>query len=353
MIAVNSTQFDAVRCASGPSGTTAITQRACVVLESDRSMKQTIKQLVQANRDAALACKTAADVNRFIIKIACKTQQRWGKAVKAIVDLGGVDYYAARDQARAGAAKTLRQSCSHEVELYVDAKARCQRFAICNRAGKSVWYGIFFEDDQSFSYGDRNEQSACECAAARKAIWFASKIKESVGATAIRLILKVDAQWLTTLAGKAAILGSDARRFGIDLDMQWISGVSNPADRWTTAGGYKKWSDNDLAALARPVDECGSVIEPEPVAAPEIHQELEPDRVTEPMVTVTATTPEPMAETINREDERRTKWFAAHGAEWPGMRDAWKSEGLSSSARDSRLNKIISEWSAVGEAVSK
>lgn len=308
----------------------------------------TIKQLVEAQRERALACKTAAEITQFIISIGCKTQQRWGKAVAAIVEIGGVDYYAVRDEARESAAKNLRQSVSHEIELYVDAKARCQRYAICDRAGKGVWFGIFFEDDQSFSYGDRTEQSACECAAARKAIWFASKVKESVGASAIRLVLKVDAQWLMTRNGKAAILGSDARRFGIDLDIQWISGASNPADRWTTASGFKKWSDNDLVALARPVDECGSVIEPEPIQSP-----VEPERVIEPPVTATATTPEPAVETINREDERRTAWFAANGAEWPTMRDAWKAEGLSSSARDKRLNKIISEWSAVGEAVSK
>ena len=211
--------------------------------------------MVEANREAALAAKTPAEIKAFIESIGCATKQRWNKAVAAIIEVGGVDYYAARGEVRAASADALRAAVTHEVTLHVDAKARCQRFAICDEAGKVVWYGIFFEDDRSFSYGDRNEQSACECAAASKAIWFASKIKEALGATAIKLNLKVDANWLCTLAGKASVLTSDARRFNIALNCEWSPGTSNPADEWTTASGFKKWSDNDLAALARPISE--------------------------------------------------------------------------------------------------
>jgi hypothetical protein len=210
----------------------------------------TTKQLVEQSKDAALAAKTPAEIKAFIESIGCGTKQRWGKAVAAIIEIGGTDYYAARGEVRAATMESLRQSVSHEVCLHVDAKARCQRFAICDCEGEILWFGIFFEDDKSFSYGDRNEQSACECAAARKAIWLASKIKEACGAAAIRLTLKVDAQWLCTLSGKASILASDARRFNIELNMEWISGVSNPADKWTTASGYKRWNDEPIAQLA-------------------------------------------------------------------------------------------------------
>lgn len=206
-------------------------------------MKKTTKQLVQEHTARVKIFKDTQEIKAFIAEIGCNTQQRWSKAVAAIIEFGGPDYYALRGEVRAASAEQLRADVTHEVTLFVDAKARCQRFAICNDAGKVAWYGVFFEDDQSFSYGDRNEQSACECAAARKAIWFASKIKEAAGAKAIRLHLNVDAQWLCTLAGKAMILASDARRFNIDLDMNWISGTSNPADQWTTASGYKKWNE--------------------------------------------------------------------------------------------------------------
>lgn len=215
--------------------------------------KLTVKETVEKNREAALAAKTPAEIKAFIESIGCATQQRWGKAVAAIIEIGGVDYYAARGEQRAATAEQLRSAVTHETTLFVDAKARCQRFGICDADGDVVWHGIFFEDDQSFSYGDRNEQSACECAAARKAIWLASKIKEAVGAPALRLNLKVDAQWLCTGGGKATILQSDARRFNIDLNLEWIPGTENPADEWTTAGGFKKWNEEPLAELALPI----------------------------------------------------------------------------------------------------
>ena len=210
--------------------------------------------MVDARQAEALACKTPAELKAFIESIGCGTKQRWNRAVAAIIEIGGPDYYALRGETRAATANQLRRTVTHAVELFVDAKARCERFAICDAAGEVAWFGRFFEDDQSFSYGDRNEQSACECAAARKAIWFASKIKEAIGATALRLNLKVDAQWLCTGGGKAAILQSDARRFNIELNVEWISGTSNPADKWTVATGFKKWSDNRLERFAMPVD---------------------------------------------------------------------------------------------------
>lgn len=214
---------------------------------------KTTKQLVSEHTERVKSFKSTQEISAFIAEIGCKTQQRWGKAIAAIIEAGGPDYYALRGETRAATAADLSASVTHEVELFVDAKARCQRFAICNNFGQPTWYGIFFEDDQSFSYGDRNEQSACECAAARKAIWLASKIKEASGAKAIRLILNVDAQWLCTLAGKASILASDARRLNVDLVMNWIPGTSNPADRWTTASGFKRW--NEALPVANPVQE--------------------------------------------------------------------------------------------------
>lgn len=209
--------------------------------------------MVAEHADRVKGFKSTQEIKAFIEEIGCKTQQRWCKAIAAIIEVGGPDYYALRGEKRASTAETLRNSVTHEVELFVDAKARCQRFAVCGADEKVAWFGIFFEDDQSFSYGDRNEQSACECAAARKAIWFASKIKEAVGATAIKLTLNVDANWLCTLAGKASVLATDARRFNIELIMNWISGTSNPADQFTTANGFKKWSDNDLQSFAKTI----------------------------------------------------------------------------------------------------
>jgi hypothetical protein len=66
--------------------------------------------------------------------------------------------------------------------------------------------------------------------------------------------LNVDAQWLTTGGGKSTILQSDARRFNVELILNWIAGISNPADAWTTASGYKKWDSENLEKYAMPVN---------------------------------------------------------------------------------------------------
>jgi hypothetical protein len=143
-------------------------------------------------------------------------------------------------------------SPTHKVILYSDAKATRQRFGITAATGAVLWHGIFFDDDPNFSYGSRSEQSACELAAARKAIWLANKIKAVANLVSLRLELRVDAIWLCTLSGKAAILKADARYFGIDLKVEWIPGSENPADRWTTAKGFTKWDSADLASLPEP-----------------------------------------------------------------------------------------------------
>lgn len=217
-------------------------------------MKKTIKDIVLENKDRCMACGTPQELYQLAIELGFNSRAAFPRYKAALKDICDIDYDQVKQIRNEQRAESLAQSVTHETTLFVDAKARCQRFAICRESGDVVWFGIFFDDDQSFSYGDRNEQSACECAAARKAIWFASKIKEAVQAQALRLNLKVDAQWLCTLTGKAAILASDARRFNIELHLEWIPGTTNPADRWTTASGFRKWNDGPLGELATPVE---------------------------------------------------------------------------------------------------
>src|ERR1043165_9636240 len=97
--------------------------------------------------------------------------------------------------------------------LISDAKARTNRFGIYRADGQAVWYRQFFDGDHD------GEQSSSEMAAAKKAVWLASQIKGKVGADAIRLTLKTDAQWLTYAnrvaerksgGGKARALGEYA-----------------------------------------------------------------------------------------------------------------------------------------------
>ena len=140
--------------------------------------------------------------------------------------------------------------------LFSDAKASKERFAICDKNGNPIWHGRFFENERDFN----GEQSSGELAAAKKAVWLASKVKEAIGEEDLFLELRVDAEWLTWAnevgqeddqgqGGKARVLGSQAKKFGIELEVVHIPGQENPADQFTTCTGFKKWSDNNLIDL--------------------------------------------------------------------------------------------------------
>lgn len=220
-----------------------------------KSKPLTVKQQVEAERERALACKSPQEIKAFIESIGCATQARWRKAVAAIIEVGGVDYYAARGEQQAATTEQLRASVTHEMTLYVDAKARCHHFGICGEDRKMVMHGRLFEDSNIACYpGYHGEQSNAEVCAALVAIDLAAAAKRAVQAQAIRLNLIVDAQWLCTLAGKALPLASAARRHNIDLNVEWISGQSNPADAWTTASGYVALRDVNLPALLKPCE---------------------------------------------------------------------------------------------------
>ena len=149
-------------------------------------------------------------------------------------------------------AEDLQKSIKYSLTLYCDAKASAGRYGICDKDGNVVWHGRFFEED------DAGEQSRAELSAAKKAVWFASKVKESLEQNALMLNLFVDAEWLTYQdhgGQKGYVLTQIARKYNIKLNVSWIPGVENPADEWTTASGFKKWSDNDLTKLAEPIIE--------------------------------------------------------------------------------------------------
>ena len=83
----------------------------------------------------------------------------------------------------------LEANATASLTLYCDAKANNDRFAICDKGGNPVWHGRFFATDHDYN----GEQSSREIAAARKAVWLAAKVKETLGLSAIKLALKVDA----------------------------------------------------------------------------------------------------------------------------------------------------------------
>lgn len=214
--------------------------------------KITTKALVQANLEAL---RGMAHGELFAWSRTNGLDSRAGfSTFKKALLAEGIDYDALRAEKHAARAAETEVKATASLILFADAKARTSRFAICNAKGEPVWYGRFFGDDRDFN----GEQSSGEMAAAKKAVWFASKIKDTIGAEAIRLTLKIDAEWLTwanevrsggTSGGKARPLGEMAQRLGVVLTVEHIAGVSNPADQYTVASGFKKWQDNDLTAL--------------------------------------------------------------------------------------------------------
>lgn len=208
------------------------------------SKKLTIAQTVTAN-SAILTGMNHGQLFQWSRENGLDSRAGFSGFKKALLAIG-IDYDAMRDAHREAKAEALTSACAHEVTLYSDAKARCERFAICDRNGEVVWYGRFFD-------GEGSEQSAAELESAKKAIWLASKVRESLGHQAVKLTLIVDAQWLCSLSGKAAVLAENARKMSIDLNMEWSAGTSNPADKWTVANGYRKWSESPLSDLAKPI----------------------------------------------------------------------------------------------------
>lgn len=206
----------------------------------------TIKQQVIAAKELLTTYTTHTQLREWALSNGMDNRSAFPKFKIALLEIG-MDY----DQIKTGIANVnaeeMESQITHQVTFYSDAKCSAGRFGICDQNGEVLWHGRFFETD------DAGEQSRSELCAALKAVWLASKVKEAIGATAIALTLIIDAQWLTYQdhAGqKGYKLTQLARKHNIKLSVEWISGKNNPADEWTVASGYKKWSDNDLASLA-------------------------------------------------------------------------------------------------------
>ncbi|MFA6569922.1 MAG: hypothetical protein WCT77_01660, partial [Bacteroidota bacterium] len=212
--------------------------------------KKTIKDIVSENSEVLKAMQTHTELREWAIKQGFDNRSAFPKFKLALNDIG-LDY----DKIKTGIAKVkaedLEKSIKYSLTLYSDAKASAGKFGITDKDGNVVWYGKFFDDDNA------SEQSRAELAAAKKAIWFASKVKESLGESSLMLNLLVDAEYLTyqTHSGQQGYaLTQMANKYNIKLNVSWISGKSNPADEWTIASGFKKWQDNDFKSLVEPYE---------------------------------------------------------------------------------------------------
>lgn len=217
--------------------------------------KKTAKQIVSESIEL-LKPMSVAELVKFGKESGFDSRAGFASYKKALLSEVGINFDSLNAERREQKAADLESSCNYCVTLYSDAKASHSRFAVCDCQSEVLWYGRFFEDDRDFN----GEQSSGEMASAKKAVWLASKIAQAVGENSISLNLYVDAEWLTwangtnpKVGGKAKALREQALRLNVALTVIHIPGESNPADRWTTASGFKKWSDNNLAALAEKI----------------------------------------------------------------------------------------------------
>lgn len=208
--------------------------------------KLTIKQKVAQSAEVLKVMTTHTELREWAIANEMDNRSAFPKFKDALKEIG-VDYDLIKTGVQSQSAAELEAKITHSLTLFTDAKASAGRYGICDKDGEPVWYGRFFDND------DAGEQSRAELCAAEKAVWFASKVKEAMGLEALELNLMVDAQWLVYQdhsGQKGYVLTQKSRKYGIKLNVEWIPGTENPADKWTVASGFMKWQDNDLTALA-------------------------------------------------------------------------------------------------------
>lgn len=214
--------------------------------------KLTAKQNVELNKDLLLTL-SQKELTFWGRDNGYDSRAGFSSFKKALLTIG-VDYDALKQQGSQAKREELLSKVTHELVLFSDAKAKNDRFGITDQYGDAVWFGKFFESDTDYS----GEQSSGELSAAKKAVWFASKVAEAVNGV-VKLTLYVDAEWLCWAneidgrGGKAKQLSFQAQKLGVVLDVQHVSGKENPADYFTTCSGFKKWSDNNLLNLAKKV----------------------------------------------------------------------------------------------------
>ena len=217
------------------------------------STNVTIKGRVEQDKEHLSTC-SYQELLTWANEHGIDNRSAWGKYKAALKEIG-VDFDALRGASRLAKRAELIGSATHRLLLYSDAKASMDRFGICGPDREPVWYGKFFDNDKDYFV----EQSSGELAAAKKAVWLASRVAERLGGV-IELELRVDAEWLCwannledNRGGRARLLAQAAQLHGVALDVIHILGRDNPADRWTVAKGYLPWQET-IERLAEQAD---------------------------------------------------------------------------------------------------
>lgn len=211
-------------------------------LKWSKSKKTILAQVVEAEKELK-AMNTAKELRDWAVANGMDNRSAFPRFKKALLEIG-INYEKISRQAKAEKQAKIDKDAALEITLYSDYKLGTNKFAITDKDGSPLWYGVDFDKPTAQTDG--------ELGAAKKAIWLAQKIADLKGEKGVRLNLYVDAEWLTYQSHskqKGYQLKKLAQRYNVSLNTDWIPGKDNPADEYTTASGYKKWSDNSAADL--------------------------------------------------------------------------------------------------------
>jgi hypothetical protein len=200
-------------------------------------------QAAAAVRDAADHLRTAstADLRAWAETEGLFSRSLWPKVKRELYKQLDVDYDALRTAESEQVTVEVAQAAESAplVELYAAGDERGS-FAVVGDGEDTAWYGTFHAKDAIFKRGD---QDSADDSAAGKAAFLAGKLRDELGAPAIRLILhisnpNVDGTRLAAIAAK----------HGVHLEQLEIAD-DNPASVWCEVPGHRAWQAIRLTDL--------------------------------------------------------------------------------------------------------
>lgn len=209
-----------------------------------------IESLVQANKAELKAMTSHKDINTFAVQNALMTREDFPKLKHCLLKIG-VRYDALRQQARQEWEDSLEKK-AQELATKTDGAVVCLwsaaaegddgdgSFAVVDVEDTPIWYGSFFSDDRIRVSGDL---ISAEQSAADKAVWVAHKAFEEADVSAGRVLITTTCPDLDIAA-----LRLSGARFNLGVDVM-VDDTDSRAIDMAEAPGYKRWQDNDLAAL--------------------------------------------------------------------------------------------------------
>lgn len=218
-------------------------------MNQDNSKWAEIDSLIAEHKAELKAMESHKELNAFAETHSLMTKQDFPKFKHCLLKIG-VRYDQLRQAYRESYEASLEEKAAELAES-TDVATVCLwsaasegddgsgAFAVVDFDDIPVWYGRFFDNDRIRVAGDL---ISAEQSAADKAVWIAHKALEAAGHDTGRAIITTTCPDLDVPA-----LRISGARLNIGVDV--MVDDDQRAVEMSEAPGYKKWQDNDLAAL--------------------------------------------------------------------------------------------------------